>query len=100
MHFPAFRKERYQMLMDFFELPKNSALRNFSTGQKNQFEVIMALSQGAEYIFMDEPFAGLDDETKEVAIKFIEKYRNGRTLIFATHGKAEIEKMKAKEYKL
>ena len=29
------------------------ALKHFSTGQKNQFEVILALSQGADYILID-----------------------------------------------
>ena len=59
-HFPAFRAGRFQMLMDFFRLPEKRALRGFSTGQKNQFEVILALCQGADYILMDEPFAGND----------------------------------------
>ena len=54
-HFPAFRAGRFQMLMDFFRLPEKRALRGFSTGQKNQFEVILALCQGADYILMDEP---------------------------------------------
>ena len=35
-------------------------VRRYSAGQKNQFEVILALSQGADYILMDEPFAGND----------------------------------------
>ena len=58
MHFGAFRQKRFEALMDFFGLPQNSALKSYSTGQQNQFEVIMALCQGAEYILMDEPFAG------------------------------------------
>lgn len=45
-HFPAFRAGRFQMLMDFFRLPEKRALRGFSTGQKNQFEVILALCPG------------------------------------------------------
>ena len=40
--------------MEFFELPMNKPVRSFSTGQKNQFEVIMAMCQGADYILMDE----------------------------------------------
>lgn len=59
-YFPAFSDKRYNGLMEFFQLPKDKALRNFSEGMKNQFEVIMALSQGADYILMDEPFAGND----------------------------------------
>ncbi len=50
MHFPRWREKRFQALLEFFELPGNKALRHFSTGQKNQFEVILALSQGADYI--------------------------------------------------
>jgi len=64
-HFPSFIEKRFSGLMDFFELPMHKALRAFSTGQKNQFEVIMALSQGADYILMDEPFAGNDVFNRE-----------------------------------
>lgn len=64
-HFPAFRAGRFQMLMDFFRLPEKRALRGFSTGQKNQFEVILACAQGADYILMDEPFAGNDVFNRE-----------------------------------
>ena len=64
-HFPAFRDKRFRALMEFFELPFGKPLRHFSTGQKNQFEVILALSQGADYILMDEPFAGNDIFNRE-----------------------------------
>ncbi len=59
-HFPHFSSKRFDGLMDFFGLPRRRALRSFSLGQKNQFEVILALSQGADYILMDEPFSGND----------------------------------------
>lgn len=64
-HFPKFSKKRFDSLMNFFDLPMNKALSSFSTGQKNQFEVILALSQGADYILMDEPFAGNDIFNRE-----------------------------------
>ena len=59
-HFPSFKEKTYKGLMEFFGLPDDRPLRTFSAGQKNQFEVIMALCQGADYILMDEPFAGND----------------------------------------
>ena len=64
-HFPNFRAKRFEALMDFFQLPMGKAIRGFSTGQKNQLEVILALSQGADYILMDEPFAGNDIFNRE-----------------------------------
>ena len=63
--FPSFREKRFRALLDFFELPAQKPVRQFSTGQKNQFEVILALSQGADYILMDEPFAGNDVFNRE-----------------------------------
>ena len=65
-HFPKFSLKRFEGLMEFFELPMNKPIRSFSTGQKNQFEVIMALCQGADYILMDEPFAGNDVFNREL----------------------------------
>lgn len=58
--FPGFRERRFRALMDFFELPDKKTIRQLSAGQQDQFEVILALSQGARYILMDEPFSGND----------------------------------------
>ncbi len=85
-HFPSFNEKRYMGLMEFFELPKNRPLRTFSAGQKNQFEVILALSQGADYIFMDEPFAGNDVFNREDFYKVLSGILNeNETVILSTH---------------
>ena len=85
-HFPNFSEKRFYGLMEFFELPMNKKLRSFSMGQKNQFEVIMALCQGAEYILMDEPFAGNDVFNREdfykVLLGILEPYE---TVLLSTH---------------
>lgn len=85
-HFPKFSEKRFKGLMDFFELPMNKALRGFSMGQKNQFEVIMALSQGADYILMDEPFAGNDIFNREDFYKVLLGILEPReTVLLSTH---------------
>ena len=92
LHFPAFRSKRFHGLMDFFELPANKALRHFSTGQKNQFEVILALSQGADYILMDEPFAGNDVFNREDFYKvLLGILEPSETVFLSTHLLAEVE---------
>ncbi len=84
--FPHFRQKRFDALMDFFELPMNKPVRSFSTGQKNQFEVIMALSQGADYILMDEPFAGNDVFNREDFYKvLLGILEPEETVILSTH---------------
>ena len=91
-HFPKFNARRFDALMDFFELPKSKTLRSFSTGQKNQFEVILAVSQGADYILMDEPFAGNDVFNREdfykVLLGILEPHE---TIVLSTHLLEEVE---------
>lgn len=93
MHFGRFRRERYETLMDFFELPRRTALKGYSTGQKNQFEVIMALCQGAEYILMDEPFAGNDVFNREDFYKvLLGILEPEETILLSTHLIEEVER--------
>lgn len=85
-HFPAFSEKRFKGLMEFFSLPMHKALRTFSTGQKNQFEVILALSQGADYILLDEPFAGNDVFNREDFYKvLLGILEPNETVILSTH---------------
>ena len=85
-HFPSFSDKRFKGLMGFFELPMHTALKHFSMGQKNQFEVTLALCQGADYILMDEPFAGNDVFNREdfykVLLGILESHE---TVILSTH---------------
>ena len=91
-HFPRFNDKRFHALMDFFELPMNKPLRAFSAGMKNQFEVVMALSQGADYILMDEPFAGNDVFNREdfykVLLGILEEHETG---LLSTHLLEEVQ---------
>ena len=85
-HFATFRRKRFDGLMEFFGLPENIILKNFSTGQQNQFEVILALSQGADFILMDEPFAGSDVFNREDFYKVLAGVLEpGETVILSTH---------------
>ena len=86
VQFPLFNEKRYDALIEFFELPTRKRISEFSLGQQNQFEVTLAISQGAEYIFMDEPFAGNDvfnrEDFYEVLVSVLDK---DETVIISTH---------------
>ena len=91
-HFPKFNPRRFDALMDFFELPKTRPVGKFSTGQKNQFEVILAVSQGADYILMDEPFAGNDVFNREDFYKvLLGILEPNETILLSTHLLEEVE---------
>ena len=91
-HCPRFREKRFQALMQFFDLPMGRVLHSFSAGMKNQFEVVMALSQGADYILMDEPFAGNDVFNREdfykVLLGILEEHE---TVLLSTHLLEEVK---------
>ena len=75
MNFPKFNERRFEGLMEFFELPKNRAL-----------------SQGADYILMDEPFAGNDVFNREDFYKvLLGILEPNETIILSTHLLEEVE---------
>lgn len=85
-YFPNFKEKRFHGLMEFFELPMHKEIHSFSMGQKNQFEVILALCQGADYILMDEPFAGNDIFNREDFYKvLLGILEPNETVILSTH---------------
>ena len=85
-HFTTFKAKRFDALMEFFDLPYNKKIGALSTGQQNQFEVIMALCQGADYIFMDEPFAGNDVFNREDFYKVLLGILDeNETIVLSTH---------------
>lgn len=84
--FPRFREKRFRGLMEFFELPMGRPIGTFSMGQQNQFEVILALSQGADYILLDEPFAGNDLFNREDFYKvLLGVLEPTETILLSTH---------------
>ena len=91
-HFPRWREKRFQALMEFFQLPMGKVPRKLSAGQKNQFEVVLALCQGADYILMDEPFACNDVFNREDFYKvLLGLLEPTETVLLSTHLLEEVE---------
>ncbi len=63
--YPHFSEERYRALMNSFGLDERRKLRTFSKGMKKQVAVICAASSGADYLFCDETFDGLDPVARQ-----------------------------------
>ncbi len=62
-----------------------------SGGQQRRVAIARALAANAELIVMDEPFKGLDDETRARVMAFVREHTRGRTLILITHDTSETE---------
>ncbi len=60
-----------------------------SGGMKRRVAICRALCSDSELLVMDEPFKGLDDETKISVIKTVKKYICDKTVVFVTHDEEE-----------
>ncbi len=56
-----------------------------SGGMKRRVAIVRAVESESEAVLLDEPFTGLDADTRERTEEYIRRRRAGRTLIIATH---------------
>ncbi len=65
-----------------------------STGYQRRLMLCLAGAHNPEVIFLDEPTAGLDVETRDVLHGLMREWKaGGKTLVLATHDMAEAEKL-------
>lgn len=74
--------------------------RDLSGGMARRVSIARAMLKDAEIVFMDEPFKGLDKDTKEKAIAFVKKYAKGKTLVVVTHSLTEAELLSGTLFKM
>lgn len=62
-----------------------------SGGMKRRASVIRAMLADFDTLILDEPFNGLDPETKQLTADYVLSKLNGRTLIIITHNNDDVE---------
>lgn len=56
-----------------------------SGGEKRRVSLVRAMEADSEVVLLDEPFTGMDAETKNRAMTYLRDRQRGRILIIATH---------------
>ena len=64
-------------------------VRTLSGGMKRRVAIARAVLAPGELMILDEPFTGLDKDTKAVVLEYLKTHTQGRTLILVTHAPAE-----------
>jgi NitT/TauT family transport system ATP-binding protein len=75
-------------------------LRGYSGGMNRRVAIARALLVDYELLLLDEPFKGLDEETRARAAEVILTRARGKTIILVTHDPAEAALMKAEVFRL
>ena len=66
-------------------------VRALSGGMKRRTAIVRAMLCDSPLLIMDEPFRGLDADTRLQVIRFVLNRRAGRTAVIVTHDPAEAE---------
>jgi len=59
--------------------------RELSGGMKRRVALVRAMEAVSDYVLLDEPFTGMDADTRIRAEKYIREKQNGRMIILVTH---------------
>ena len=70
-------------------------VRTFSGGMKRRVAIARALAAKGDLLLLDEPFKGLDEETRAAAAKLLLARTAGKTVFVITHDPAEAKLLSA-----
>ena len=70
-------------------------VKSFSGGMKRRVALARGVLFPADVLLMDEPFRGLDADTRELAVRFVLRHWHGRLVILVTHDEEEARLMGA-----
>jgi ABC-2 type transport system ATP-binding protein len=88
------RAERADALLERFQLVDraNQMVRGFSGGMMQRLSIARAMMHDPQVLFLDEPSAGLDPQTRLLLWEIIREYnQGGRTILLTTHNMEEAD---------
>ena len=68
---------------------------DYSGGMRRRAAIVRAVLYPCRALLLDEPFKGLDEETRAQVIAYLKKYCEGRLVLLATHDEGEARAMGA-----
>lgn len=93
--YPTFDSEKFDSLIEKYNLPINKNIINFSRGMKVKLMFATVFSRDAKLLILDEATNGLDPVVREELMGELQKYiENGeRSILFSTHVLSDLEEI-------
>ena len=90
-----FNSEKYQSLLEKFEIPAKKRMKKLSAGMKLKVQIAFAFSYDSKVLFLDEPTASLDSFARKDLYQLIGEYMESgdRNIIWTTHLTEELDRM-------
>jgi ABC-2 type transport system ATP-binding protein len=88
------RNERADAMLEKFKLTDraNQMVRGFSGGMLQRLSIARAMMHDPQVLFLDEPSAGLDPQTRILLWEIIREYnQQGKTVVLTTHNMEEAD---------
>lgn len=91
--YPNWDEQAYQKYLNLFKLDENKTPAELSEGMKVKFNLLLALSHGAEVLILDEPTSGLDPFSRDELLEvFLALKKQNVAILFSTHITSDLEK--------
>ena len=87
-------KEKIEALLKELGIDEESLAQpvsTFSGGMKRRVALCRALLADFDVLFLDEPYKGLDEETRARVMGIVARYTEGKTVILVTHDREEAD---------
>lgn len=93
--YPAWSDETVQKCTQRLEIPMKQRFDKLSNGNQTKVCLMLALSQGAELLVLDEPTTALDPVTAEEFLRMLaeDAIDRGATVFFSSHQLEELERI-------
>ena len=84
----------YSGYMERFRLSRTQQINTLSRGMKMKYSFALALSHHAELLILDEPFSGLDQETRQFFCgELLAQKEEGKTILLSVNTLSDIDRI-------
>ena len=92
--YPLGYQQRYQQLVQRFELPGDKKIKALSKGMQGKVSLALAMAHEPALLVLDEPTSGLDPLVRrEFLESMVDVAATGRTVLLSSHQMTEVERV-------